>query len=67
MKIISLISFEQESSLRTFKIGVDQQDLNPFMIQTIPLDFDVSNSQYCYIYNEINEEDVIKEFSKNVD
>jgi hypothetical protein len=30
-------------------------------------DFDLSHNLYAYVYNEINEEDVVQELNKNVD
>lgn len=30
-------------------------------------DFDLSHNLYAYVYNEINEEDVLQELNKNVD
>jgi len=32
-----------------------------------PHDFDMSSTHYAYIYNEINEADIITEINKNVD
>ena len=32
-----------------------------------PLDFDMSQNLYAYIYNEVNEADLIEEINKNVD
>jgi len=30
-------------------------------------DFDMSHNLYAYVYNEINEEDVVQEMNKSVD
>jgi hypothetical protein len=30
-------------------------------------DFDMSHNLYAYVYNEINEEDMMQEINKNVD
>lgn len=34
---------------------------------SFPLDFDTSQNLYAYIYNEINEADLVEEINKNVD
>jgi len=31
------------------------------------MDFDMSSSHYAYVYNEINEQDILQEINKNVD
>ena len=41
--------------------------IGSLMAATFPLDFDVSVNYFAYIYNEINEQDVISEINKNVD
>ena len=45
------------------KQSLDQQ----LLAATFPLDFDTSHNLYAYIYNEINEADLVEEINKNVD
>ena len=45
------------------KQSMDQQ----LLTATFPLDFDTSHNLYAYIYNEINEADLVEEINKNVD
>lgn len=45
------------------KQSLDQQ----LLAASFPLDFDCSQNLYAYIYNEINEADLLEEFNKNVD
>jgi hypothetical protein len=37
------------------------------LASAFPLDFDLSHNLYAYVYNEINEDDLIEELNKNVD
>jgi hypothetical protein len=40
---------------------------NQILSAAFPLDFDLSCSHYAYVYNEINEQDILAEINKNVD
>lgn len=40
---------------------------NQILSAAFPLDFDMSCSHYAYVYNEINEQDILAEINKNVD
>ena len=42
-------------------------DNQAFLTAAFLQDFDMSHNLYAYVYNEINEADLIEELNKNVD
>ena len=67
LKVFNLQSMEQEYSIRTFQVhslrqtGILNQryDSDLLAVTAFIPDFDIGHKLYAYVYNEINEEDVL--------
>lgn len=64
---------EQEISIKTFQMhplkgGLrSRYDSELIAAAAFIPDFEISHNLYAYVYNEINEEDVLQELNKSVD
>lgn len=64
---MSIRTFQMQPSLKNALKGSLRYDAELLAAASFSPDFDISHNLYAYVYNEINEEDVMTELNKGID